>query len=89
MYINSANGPGVTRRRNGDGTISSLCNRCPLTIGCAINPLDLVELEARHVCQPVERRHVVRIVHRTYIPFKQTDESVTVTEFRIIASGQS
>lgn len=73
-------GPGILERissssptvhsRNSDGTTTSVCNRCPLTIGRAINENDLAELESRHVCQPVERRQMVRIVHRTYIPLR-------------------
>ncbi len=74
MYLTFSNRPGVTRRRNGDGTVSSFCNRCPLTIGCAVNAVDLAELESRHVCQPAERRHVVRVVHRTYIPTKRAGD---------------
>ena len=60
-----------TRRRNGDGTIDSICNRCFLTIARAYNPVDLTELEQRHVCQPSERRRTVRIVYRIYDPGKR------------------
>ena len=59
--------------RNSDGTTTSVCNRCPLTIGRALDENDLAELESRHVCQSVERRQMVRIVHRTYIPPVGTD----------------
>jgi DNA-binding NarL/FixJ family response regulator len=59
--------------RNSDGTTTSVCNRCPLTIGRALDENDLAELESRHVCQSVERRQMVCIVHRTYIPPVGTD----------------
>ncbi len=65
--------PNVAHGQNADGTTTSVCNRCPLTIGRAIDENDLAELESRHVCQPVERRQMVRIVHRTYIPPVRTD----------------
>ena len=74
MRPSSPNGPAFTHTRNGDGTITSVCNRCPLTVACAIDEKDLGELESRHVCQLVERRRVVRIVHRTYIPPTRSSE---------------
>jgi MEDS: MEthanogen/methylotroph, DcmR Sensory domain len=66
--------PSFNHSRNSDGTVTSVCNRCPLTIACAIDASDLAELESRHVCQSVERRKVVRIVHQTYLPNKRLDE---------------
>ncbi len=67
-------GPDYTHSRNSDGTTTSVCNRCPLTIGRAFDARDLAELESRHVCQPVERRQVVRIAYRTYLPTKWVGE---------------
>ena len=66
--------PSFAHKRNGDGTITSVCNRCPLTVARASDEKDLAELESRHVCQPVERRQVLRIVHQTYPPNKRVDE---------------
>jgi hypothetical protein len=60
--------PHCNRARKGDGTITSVCNRCDLTIACAFDTADLDALEFRHVCQPAERRQTFRIVHRTYDP---------------------
>jgi hypothetical protein len=60
--------PDCVRRQNEDGTRDSICKRCGLTIARVIDPNDLEELEARHVCQPVERRQSVRIAHRIYSP---------------------
>ena len=57
---------GFTRNANDDATVTSVCNRCQLTVGRAWHPTDLHELELRHVCQPVERRRVVRIAHHVY-----------------------
>ncbi|MGB8770572.1 MAG: MEDS domain-containing protein [Candidatus Korobacteraceae bacterium] len=66
MSTASPNRPGFTHIRNSDGTITSVCNRCPLTIARTFDAEDLVALESRHVCQAAERRQVVRLVHRTY-----------------------
>jgi MEDS: MEthanogen/methylotroph, DcmR Sensory domain len=82
MHTTSVNGPAFTRRRNADGTVTSLCSRCPLIVARAIDGCDLTELESRHVCQPVERRQVVRIVHRTFLPAKRGHE-------RLVSSGLS
>jgi len=62
------NPPDFTRIRNGDGTITSFCNRCPLTIARTFDSRNLEALESRHVCQKAERRRVVRLVHRIYDP---------------------
>ncbi len=70
------NGPDFTHSRNSDGTLTSVCNRCPLTIARTVDAKDLAELESRHVCQPVERRRVVRIVHRTYTAAMRAGESL-------------
>ena len=68
MRPNSPNGPDFTHVRNGDGSITSVCNRCPLTIARTVDARDLAELESTHICQPEERRRLVRIVHRIYGP---------------------
>jgi len=60
--------PDCVRRQNQDGTLDSICKRCGLMIARAFHPGDLEKLEARHVCQPVERRRSVRIVYRIYDP---------------------
>ena len=73
MRTKTPNGPDVAHSCNSDGTITSVCNRCPLTIARAVDVKDLAELESRHVCQPVERRQMVRTVHRTYILPVRTD----------------
>lgn len=74
MRSTSPAGQGFTHRSHGDGTTTSVCNRCPLTVARTIDTADLAEFESRHVCQPVERRQVVRIVHRTYLPAKRVSE---------------
>jgi MEDS: MEthanogen/methylotroph, DcmR Sensory domain len=74
MRSTSPTGQGFTHHSHGDGTTTSVCNRCPLTVARAIDGTDLVELESRHVCQRIERRQVVRIVHRTYLPAKRASE---------------
>ena len=74
MRPTSLNGPDFTHSRNRDGTITSVCNHCPLTIARTVDAADLAELESRHVCQPVERRQGARIVHRTYVPTKQAGD---------------
>ena len=63
-----------TRALNSDGTITSVCDCCQLTIACAVDTRDLPEFESRHVCQPVERRQIARIVHRAYIPRTRSSE---------------
>jgi hypothetical protein len=60
--------PNCVRRQNQDGTLDSTCDRCRLTIGRAFDPDALSSLEARHVCQPVERRRSFRIAYRIYNP---------------------
>ena len=60
--------PDCVRRQNEDGTVDSICKRCGLTIARAFHPSVLERLEARHVCQPVERRRSVRIAYRIYEP---------------------
>jgi hypothetical protein len=64
----SSRGTDCARRQNQDGTMDSICKRCGLTIGRAFLPEALEKLEARHVCQPVERRKSVRIAYRIYDP---------------------
>lgn len=59
-------GPDCVRRQNQDGTLDSICKRCGLTIARAFHSRVLERLEARHVCQPVERRRSVRIAYRIY-----------------------
>jgi len=60
--------PDCVRRQNPDGTRDSICKRCGLTTARAFHPGALEKLEARHVCQPVERRRSVRIAYRIYDP---------------------
>jgi hypothetical protein len=66
MTATSPYRPDCTRVPNSDGTTTSVCNRCPLTIARTFEAEDLDALESRHVCQRAERRQVVRLVHRTY-----------------------
>jgi hypothetical protein len=61
-------GPDYVRRQNRDGTLDSICKRCGLTIARGFHRDDLKQLEARHVCQLVERRRSVRIAYRIYGP---------------------
>jgi hypothetical protein len=64
-------------QRNQDGTVDSICSLCGLTIGRSFDVDVLKALEARHVCQPAERRKQDRIVHRIYDPIKkQTSQTV-------------
>ena len=74
MCPTTSNGSNFTRTSNRDGTITSGCDLCPLTVVCAVDARDLPEFESRHVCQPVERRQMVRIVHRTHIPRTRSSE---------------
>ena len=53
-------------RRNYDGTLDSICKLCFLTVARAYREGDLVHLEIRHICQPVERRRATRIAHRIF-----------------------
>ncbi|HSY13041.1 MAG TPA: hypothetical protein VK976_12705 [Verrucomicrobiae bacterium] len=55
-------------RRNDDGTLDSICKLCYLTVARAFREMDLSHMEVRHICQPVERRRAIRIVHRIYDP---------------------
>ncbi|HKD84179.1 MAG TPA: hypothetical protein VKB58_05480 [Terriglobales bacterium] len=55
-------------RRNSDETFDSICKECYLTVARAYRESDLLHLEFRHVCQPVERRRTTRIVHQVYDP---------------------
>jgi DcmR-like sensory protein len=84
MCPKSPDGPSFTRTRNSDGTFTSLCNRCPLTIARAGDARDLPELESRHICQPVERRQVVQIVHRTYTPPTRSSKRLTDSNQNIL-----
>ena len=54
-----------TRLRNNDATIDSICNKCFLGVARGLEEADLKHAERRHVCQPEERRQVVRMVHGT------------------------
>lgn len=56
-------------RRNFDGTLDSICKLCYLTVARAYREVDLLQLEIRHICQPVERRRATRIAHRVFDPF--------------------
>lgn len=55
-------------RRNHDQTLDSICKLCSLTVARAYREIDLVQLELRHVCQPMERRRTTRVVHQVYDP---------------------
>jgi hypothetical protein len=59
-------------RRNYDGTLDSICKLCYLTVARAYRENDLLHLEVRHICQPVERRRATRIAHRIFDPTVQT-----------------
>ncbi len=87
MCPTSNNGHDFTHSRNGDGTVTSVCNRCPLKIGRAVDERDLAELESVHVCQPVERRQADRIVHRTYIPNLQAGDRSASRKEDLCARG--
>jgi hypothetical protein len=54
--------------RNYDETFDSICKLCSLTVARAYRETDLLQLELRHVCQPVERRRTTRVVHQVYDP---------------------
>src|SRR5579885_3353993 len=58
-----------------DETVTSVCSECHLTVGRAPHRADLKELEQRHVCQPEERRRVVRIAHHIYLHEQNGDAS--------------
>jgi hypothetical protein len=64
----SHNGPKFARAPQSDGTVTSICNLCRLTIARAADARDLPDFEFRHICQPAERRQSVRIAHQTHIP---------------------
>lgn len=85
----SPNGSDFTHSRNSDGTITSVCNRCPLTIARTVDARDLAALESRHVCQPIERRQVVRIVHRTYIPPVRAGEGLAYSCWEVLNGSGS
>jgi hypothetical protein len=53
-------------RPNYDGTLDSVCKLCYLTVARAYRETDLIHLEVRHICQPVERRRSTRIAHRVF-----------------------
>lgn len=74
MRPTSTNGHDFTHSRHGDGTVTSVCNHCPLKVGRTADPKALAELESAHVCQQVERRQVEPIVHRTYIANIQSND---------------
>ena len=79
MPPTSPNRPDCIHTRNGDGTITSVCNRCPLTIARTFDADDLEALELRHVCQLAERRQVVRLIHRTYGPAVRAGDHLAST----------
>jgi hypothetical protein len=39
-------------RRNNDGTIDSICTRCYVTVGTALNESELPKIEPSHTCDP-------------------------------------
>jgi hypothetical protein len=39
-------------RGNKDGTIDSICPRCYMTVGTALNESELGEIEHSHICDP-------------------------------------
>lgn len=55
-----------THRDNEDGTIDSMCESCFLAVARAVKKGELEQMELRHVCQPVERRKLIRTVHRVF-----------------------
>jgi len=50
------------------GTVDSTCRLCGLTVGRALREVTLLQLELRHVCQPVERRRATRIAYQVFNP---------------------
>lgn len=66
MHQLVSGGTECTRRQNQDRTVDSICKRCGVTIGRAFGTDILEKLEARHVCQPAERRRAVRIAYRIF-----------------------
>ena len=48
MYSNDP----FCHRSNKDGTIDSICTRCYLTVGTALNESELPEIEHSHTCDP-------------------------------------
>jgi len=58
-------------RPNYDGTVDSICKLCFLTVARAYREVDLIQLEIRHICQPVERRKATRIAHRIFDPARR------------------
>ena len=41
-----------SHRRNKDGTIDSICTRCYMTVGTALNESELPKIEHSHTCDP-------------------------------------
>ena len=41
-----------SHRRNKDGTIDSICTRCYVTVGTALNESELPKIEHSHTCDP-------------------------------------
>ncbi len=80
--------PDCSHIRNSDGTVTSFCNRCSLTIARAFDTEGLGLLESRHVCQTAERRQVVRLVHRTYDPTTRADDHLA-SSYREVLDGRS
>ncbi len=80
MLIQFIDVPNRARSRNDDGSVTSVCTLCGLTIARAFAHNDLLELERRHVCQPKERRRVVRVVHRIYEPNKGSDKALSYSK---------
>lgn len=81
--------PDCTRSQNRDDeTLTSICNRCRLTIGRASRRADLRDLELRHVCQLLERRKVIRVAHHIYnhnVPSRR--EPAAAFDFEFHTSG--
>jgi hypothetical protein len=55
-------------QRKDCGTVDSTCRLCGLTVGRAFREATLIQLEARHVCQLVERRRATRIAYQVFNP---------------------
>jgi len=58
-----------SRRENANGTASSICLRCYVTVAWATRAADLEHAEKAHHCDP-ERLRLFQMTHKP--PFKET-----------------
>jgi hypothetical protein len=58
-----------SRRANADGTTSSICPRCYVTVGAATRAADLDHAERAHHCDPT-RLQLFQMTHKP--PFRAT-----------------